>query len=123
MRSLLVLFALLAALAAPAAAAAADRPAITRLRLAANLPTEPVVSALINPGGATTTWHVEYGQTTAFGSVTPDAELPAGTDFVPVTATLTSLQPRRRVYWRGGAPHKGGGAAVRGRAGRSRGGP
>ena len=102
MRSLLVLFALVAAWAAlaPASAAAADRPAITRLRLAANLPTEPVVSALVNPGGATTTWHVEYGHTTAFGSVTPDVELAAGTEFVPVSATLTGLEPRRRVYWR-----------------------
>jgi hypothetical protein len=59
-----------------------------------------VVSAVINPGAATTTWHVEFGPTPAFGSVTADAEIPAGVDDVPVTATLTGLQPRRRVYWR-----------------------
>ena len=95
-----VLLALLLAALAPATAVADERPRITMLRLAANLPTEPVVSAVINPGAATTTWHVEYGYTTSFGSVTPDAEIPAGIDPVPVSATLTGVEPRRRVYWR-----------------------
>jgi hypothetical protein len=80
----------------------APNPAIPRafgLRVAQNSPTDPVVRATINPEGSATSWHVEYGHTTAF-LVTPDQELPAGIADVPVTATLTGLEPSRRVFWR-----------------------
>src|SRR5688500_10521607 len=77
----------LAPLLAPAAAGA-ERPRITGLRVVANSPTDPVVRAIVNPGGLTTTWHVEYGPTEALCASTPAAELPAGTDDVVVTAVL-----------------------------------
>jgi hypothetical protein len=88
------------ALLAVPTGAEADRPRITGLRVVANSPTDPVVRAIINPGGATTTWHVEYGPTEALGASTPAAELPAGTDDVVVTAVLAGVETRRRVWWR-----------------------
>jgi len=90
-----VLLALLLAALAPATAAADERPRITMLRLAANLPTEPVVSAVINPGAAATTWHVEYGYTTTFGSVTPDADYQCGTSVAPVRRTQLFFSARK----------------------------
>jgi hypothetical protein len=97
---LVLCLAILAVAVLSAPAAAATPPRISGLRVVANSPTDPVVRAIINPGGATTTWYVEYGPTPALGSSTPAIELPAGTDDIPVTAVLAGLQPRRRVHWR-----------------------
>ncbi len=104
MRRLLPVAVLACAMCVLASAAAAQSPVrfprITQLRLEVNSPTDPVVRAVINPGGGTTRWHVAYGLTPDLGQVTPDAELGAGTEDVLVRATLPSLPPARRVFWR-----------------------
>jgi hypothetical protein len=45
----------------------------------------------VNPNARATTYHVEYGTTTAYGSPTPEGSLPPGIDPVAVSATLAGL--------------------------------
>jgi CSLREA domain-containing protein len=49
------------------------------------------VQATVNPNARATTYHVEYGTTTAYGSPTPEGSLPPGIDPVAVSATLAGL--------------------------------
>lgn len=75
-------------------------PGISRLRVAEKAATSARLSALVDPNGAATDYHVEWGTTTSFGSRTPDQTLPAGTRAVPVTVALDGLPSYRRIYWR-----------------------
>jgi hypothetical protein len=75
-------------------------PGISRLRATDRTATSARLSALIDPNGATTTYHVEWGTSTAFGNRTPDQALAAGTSAVPVSIALTGLPSYRRIYWR-----------------------
>jgi hypothetical protein len=104
MARLLLLAAVAAtALALPSGASAQSQPRfprITQLRVEINSPSDPVVRAVINPGGSTTRWHVLYGLTPELGQATSEEELAAGTEDVLVRATLPGLPPARRIYWR-----------------------
>jgi len=75
-------------------------PDISRLRVVDKTATSARLSALIDPNGAATAYHVEWGTTTSFGRSTPDQTLPAGTRAVPVTIALDGLPSYRRIYWR-----------------------
>ncbi|HKH18978.1 MAG TPA: fibronectin type III domain-containing protein [Solirubrobacteraceae bacterium] len=77
-----------------------DTPRISRLRVAEKTATSARLSALINPNGAATAYHVQWGTTTSLGRSTPDQTLPAGTRAVPVTIELDRLPSYRRIYWR-----------------------
>jgi Zn-dependent metalloprotease len=55
---------------------------------------------LINPNSLPTSFYFEYGLTTAYGSVTPTAPLPAGTEYLDVSAAITGLQPHQTYYYR-----------------------
>ena len=54
----------------------------------------------VDPGGAATTYHFEYGTDTSYGSSTPDADAGATTGPIPVTADLTGLQPGTTYHFR-----------------------
>jgi hypothetical protein len=79
---------------APAAPVASTRPATQKGPLSA------VVNGLITPRGLPTTVHFLWGPTTAYGSQTPDVAVGAGFSGVPVSATLTGLQPNTRYHFR-----------------------
>src|SRR4051794_36035631 len=56
-------------------------------------PDQATVTGRIDPRGAQTTFHWEYGTTTRYGASTPDQTLPAGRGAQPVSATITALAP------------------------------
>jgi hypothetical protein len=62
--------------------------------------TKVVAHAAIEPAGEATTYHVQYGTSTAYGSNTPDAELQAGEEPVTVSVPLAGLQPATTYHFR-----------------------
>jgi hypothetical protein len=63
------------------------------------------ITAGINPKGFTTTYHFEWGTTTAYGNRVPlhsieDEEINAGTTQKTVSAHLTGLEEGRTYHWR-----------------------
>jgi hypothetical protein len=62
--------------------------------------TRATVRGTVNPRGAATTYHFEYGLTQAYGSQTPPRSLSAGTSARSVRATLTGLQPGQTYHYR-----------------------
>jgi hypothetical protein len=68
----------------------------------------------VNPLGATTTYHFEYGTTTAYGSRVPagrDAPLGAGYASIKVAEALAGLQPATTYHYRLVAENRAGSAA------------
>ncbi|MDB6032367.1 MAG: hypothetical protein JWM16_2705, partial [Verrucomicrobiales bacterium] len=62
--------------------------------------TSAVLNGLVNPCGTNTSYYFQYGLTTAYGSNTPLASLPAGLASVPVSASLASLAPGVLYHFR-----------------------
>jgi hypothetical protein len=56
-------------------------------------PTTATVAAQINPSGLPTTYHLEYGTTTGYGSSTPERSLGAGHQVAGVQIQVAGLQP------------------------------
>ena len=81
-------------------AAAPMPPGISGLRASERTSTSGRVSALIDPNGAATTWHVEWGLSTSFGNRTGSESLPAGSRQVPVSLVLSGLPSYQRIHWR-----------------------
>jgi hypothetical protein len=54
----------------------------------------------VNPGGARTTYHFEYGPTTRYGAVTPDGVAAAGAGTINVTAAIGGLAPFTTYHYR-----------------------
>jgi hypothetical protein len=79
---------------APAPPVASTRPATQKGPLSA------VVNGLVTPRGLPTTVHFLWGPTSAYGQQTPDVAAGAGFTGVPVSATLTGLQPNTRYHFR-----------------------
>jgi phosphodiesterase/alkaline phosphatase D-like protein len=63
-------------------------------------PTSATVSGTVNPGGVTTSWRVEYGQSTAYGSMTGSRSAGNGTAAVDVTQQLTGLTTGVTYHYR-----------------------
>ena len=53
--------------------------------------TTATLGGTVDPGGLATTYRVEYGPTAAYGSVTPDAVLPAAGSAQPVSVAMSGL--------------------------------
>lgn len=62
--------------------------------------TGPSVRAAVDPAGQDTTFHVEYGPTTDYGSTTPDASAPAAGGPAVQTVTLGALAPATTYHAR-----------------------
>jgi len=63
--------------------------------------TEAVLAAGIVPGGAPTTYHFEYGSTSAYGQSTAESSsIGADNESHEVSATLGSLAPVSTYHWR-----------------------
>jgi hypothetical protein len=58
------------------------------------------VTGSVDPNGAATTWHVEYGTTTAYGLTTPERSAGADTTPVPVSEQLTGLTAATTYHFR-----------------------
>jgi hypothetical protein len=70
---------------------------------AANLTATTVdLNVRINPGGLDTTYHLEYGPTTAYGTnvPVPDEDIGTGTTDIPRTQHVTGLNPHTLYHWR-----------------------
>jgi hypothetical protein len=73
-------------------------------------PTSARLSAQINPGGAATTYHFEYGPTSAYGARIPAGEEPLGTGYegIAVTQQLSGLQAGLTYHYRVAAENQWG---------------
>src|SRR5215470_15142004 len=94
--------ALVAAIALVAAgpAAAATAPTATTGPVTSTGPTTANLSGSVNPNGAATTWYVEYGTSTGYGSKTSSANIASGTSAVAIAPQLTGLQPGTTYHYR-----------------------
>ena len=58
------------------------------------------VAGTVGPNGRSTSWYVEYGTTTSYGSKTSSRSAGSGTDLLNVTASLSSLKPGVTYHFR-----------------------
>ena len=75
-------------------------PAITNQRSREITPDAATVNASVNSNGSATTYTIEWGTTTRYGSQTPAAATPAGDTPATVSARLTGLRPYTLYHWR-----------------------
>ena len=83
-----------------AVAAAATAPSATTGPVGSVGPTSATVSGTVNPNGTATTWHVEYGTSTSYGSTTSSQSAGSGTSSVSVSASLTGLKAGTTYHYR-----------------------
>ena len=62
--------------------------------------TEASLRARINPEGSATTYHFEYGETTAYGSQTEELNVGSDSSFHAVSRFLTGLSPGTTYHYR-----------------------
>src|SRR3954447_3981629 len=58
------------------------------------------VTGTVDPNGTATTYHFEYGTSTAYGLRTPEADAGAGDDPVDVQAALSNLTAQTTYHYR-----------------------
>ena len=87
------------ALAFAGAAAAAAPSAITGPVTSVG-PTTATATGTVNPGGQATTWYVEYGTSTSYGTKTANVSAGSGTANTAVSASLTGLTAGTTYHYR-----------------------
>jgi hypothetical protein len=90
----------LVALALAGTAVAATAPSASTGPVTTVAPTTATVSGSVNPNGTATTWYVEYGTSTSYGTKTAPVSAGAGTSSAPVSASLTSLKAGTIYHYR-----------------------
>jgi hypothetical protein len=63
-------------------------------------PTGVTIVGTVNPRGAATSYHVDYGPTTSYGSSTPAVDAGSGTAGGGVRVRIENLQPGKRYHYR-----------------------
>ena len=63
-------------------------------------PTSATVSGTVNPGGQATTWYVEYGTSTSYGSQSASASVGSGSANVAVSRSLSGLAAGTTYHYR-----------------------
>ena len=96
----LVLVLTVGALTGAGVAIAATAPSASTGPVTAITPTTATVSGSVNPNGTATTWHVEYGTTTGYGTNTTAVSAGSGTTSTAVSAPLASLKPGTTYHYR-----------------------
>ncbi len=91
--------ALLLALAVTAAAVA-SAPSATTGPTTAIGSTSATITGTVNPGGQSTTWYVEYGTSSAYGSKTAPASAGSGSSATNVSADLSGLKVGTTYHYR-----------------------
>ena len=81
-------------------AAAASAPAAITGPVTAYGPTAATVAGTVNPNGEATTWHVEYGKSTTYGSKSATSNAGSGTTNIDVTATIANLEAGTTYHYR-----------------------
>jgi hypothetical protein len=94
------LLCIVTALAGTGAAAAATAPTASTGPVTSIAPTTATVAGSVNPNGAATTWFVEYGTTTAYGTKSSSASAGSGTSTAAVSTSLTPLKPGTIYHYR-----------------------
>src|SRR5436190_13310714 len=89
-----------AVIAGAAPAAAASAPSASTGPVTSVAPTTATVSGSVNPNGTATTWYVEYGISTSYGSNTSSVSAGSGSSSVAISATLTGLKPGTSYHYR-----------------------
>jgi hypothetical protein len=89
-----------ATFATTAATANPAVPGISRLSAVDKTPTSARLTARIDPNRAATTWYVEWGTTTRFGSRSQDQTIPVGDAPVSISVPLDGLPSHMKIYWR-----------------------
>ncbi len=87
-------------LALLAGAAAAATPTAITGPVSAVGPTSATASGTVNPNGQPTTWYIEYGTSTSYGSKTASTSAGSGTANVAVSANLTALTAGTTYHYR-----------------------
>jgi hypothetical protein len=62
--------------------------------------TTATVTGTVVPGGQATSWYVEYGTSTSYGSQTAKASAGSGTAVVNITSNLANLKPGATYHYR-----------------------
>lgn len=62
--------------------------------------TTATVTGTVTPGGQATTWYIQYGTSTSYGSLTAKANAGSGTAGVNVTSNLTGLKAGSTYHYR-----------------------
>jgi hypothetical protein len=83
-----------------AAALAASAPTVTTGNTTSIGTSSVVLNGSINPNGATTTYHFEWGLTTAYGLASTAATLKSGTTSSSVNAKISGLLPGTTYHYR-----------------------
>jgi uncharacterized delta-60 repeat protein len=78
----------------------AQRPSVTTGASSAITDVSATVFGQVDPNGAATSYHFDFGTTTAYGSSTPSVSAGSGTAAVGVSATLTGLSPGTTYHYR-----------------------
>lgn len=63
-------------------------------------PTTATVTGTVNPNGQATTWYVDYGTSTSYGTKTSSVSAGSGTANTGVSASLTGLTPGTTYHYR-----------------------
>ena len=88
------------ALAFPAGAQNPAPPTVSTGSASAIGQTTATLAASVDPNGAATSYHFEYGTSDSYGLVTPDAAAGDGTSSVDVSASLTGLTSDTTYHFR-----------------------
>lgn len=83
-------------------------PAVTTGPTSAVTPSSAQVTGTVDPFGSATSYVVQYGRTTAYGSTTPSRVIPAGPGPVPVSVALPGLASGTLYHYRLVASSAGG---------------
>lgn len=70
--------------------------------------TAAILGGQVSPNGFATSYHFDYGPTSAYGHSSPSVSVGAGASGVPVTFTLSGLLPRTTYHFRLVAENAGG---------------
>jgi hypothetical protein len=79
---------------------AVTAPSVSTTGAREGTPTGMTILGRINPHGAATSWHVDYGPTTSYGSSTPSGDLGDGQSTLSVRTRIEGLTPGRRYHYR-----------------------
>lgn len=81
-------------------ARAATAPAVVTGAAAPVTDTQATIAGTVDPNGTATTWHVEFGTTTSYGSVTTSSSAGSGDTALDVSALLSGLQVGTTYHYR-----------------------
>lgn len=89
-----------ATLTTAAVSPAVAAPSVSTTGAREGTPTGMTILGRINPRGAATSWHVDYGPTTSYRSHTPSADLGAGQSTLSVRTRIEGLSAGKRYHYR-----------------------